>query len=166
MRIARAGLPAALILGALALSSPAAAAVAAGEGDGSVSISERKATPGTTITVTTTACGKETYGKGESEAAGPFHLFEGDRAGELVGEFQVPADAASGSDTVTLKCPPRVKVTGTYQITGRPSGAVDAGFGDATGRTTQFALGGALLAGAAAGTVARTRRRASSVTTA
>lgn len=163
MHIARAGLPAALIIGALALSSPAA--VAAGEDDRSVSISEQRAMPGTTITVTTTACGKETYGKGESEAAGSFHLFEGERKGTLVGEFQLPADAASGTDTVTLKCPPRVKVTGTYQITGRPSGAVDAGFGDATGRTTQFALGGVLLAGAAAGTVAKMRRRPSNVTT-
>ncbi|MEW2636401.1 sortase [Streptomyces sp. NPDC048389] len=163
MRIARAGLPAALIVGFLALSSPAAAA--AGEDDGSVSISEQRAVPGTTVTVTTTACGNETYGKGESEAGGPFHLFEGDRKGTLVGEFEVPDDAASGSDTVTLKCPPRTKVTGTYQISGRPNGAVDAGFGDSAGSTTRFALGGVLLTGAVAGTVLRMRRRPSSIAT-
>ncbi|UYQ65577.1 sortase [Streptomyces peucetius] len=161
MRIARAGLPAALVLGALVLSFPAAAAAA--EDDGSISISEQRVAPGATVTVTTTACGDETYGKGESEAGGPFHLLEGDRKGVLVGEFRVPDDAESGSDTVTLKCPPRTKVTGTYQISGRPSGAVEAGFGDATGRTAQFALGGVLLTGAVAGAVARTRRRTGGV---
>ncbi|MFJ8076820.1 sortase [Streptomyces sp. NPDC096176] len=158
MRMARAGIPAALILGALALSAPAA--MAAEEDDGRISISERRAAPGTTVTVTTNACGDETYGKGESEAGGQFHLMESDEAGVLKGEFTIPDDAESGSDTVTLKCPPRTKVTGTYEISGRPNGAVDAGIG-ATDKTTQLALGGVLVTGAVAGTVVRMRRRPS-----
>ena len=161
MRMARAGIPAALILGALALSAPAA--MAAEEDEGRISISEQRAAPGTTVTVTTNACGEETYGKGQSEAAGQFHLMESDEKGVLQGEFTVPDDAESGSDTITLKCPPRTKVTGSYQITGHPNGAVDAGFGPATGKATQLALGGVLVTGAVVGTVVRMRRRPSGV---
>lgn len=82
-----------------------------------------------------------------------------------MGTFQVPEDAASGTDTVTLKCPPRIKQTVTYQISGRPHGAVAAGFGWAAGAdessvdTTQLALGALLLGGAVAGGVLRMRRR-------
>ncbi|GAA2774863.1 hypothetical protein [Streptomyces showdoensis] len=171
MRLARHGLQIALVAGALALSAPAALAVAgepaAGESTGSVRINPGKAYPGSTVTVSTSACGKETYGKGESEVAGQFHLFAGNRPGVLTGEFRVPEDAASGTDTVTLKCPPRIKQTVTYQISGRPHGAVAAGFGWAAGAdqaddsATSLALGGLLLGGAVAGGVIRARRRAS-----
>ncbi|MFI8521889.1 sortase [Streptomyces sp. NPDC085481] len=172
MRLARSGLQAALIVAALTLSTPTALAAvaepAAGESVGDVQISPGNAAPGTTVTVTTSACGDETYGKGESEAGGQFHLLPGDRQGVLVGEFQVPEGATSGTDTVTLKCPPRVKQTVTYQISGRPNGAVDAGYGWAAGaggaggtadRGTQLALGGLLLGGAVVGGVIRMRRR-------
>ncbi|MFB7355168.1 sortase [Streptomyces gardneri] len=163
MRFARTGLQ--LALAALILSaSPAVAAP-----DGDVRVNPGKAAPGTTVTVSTTACGKETYGKGESEAGGKFHLLPGDRAGVLVGEFKLPSDAVSGTDTVTLKCPPRIKQTVTYQISGQPVGAVEAGFGwaagagadtDGGGSGGPYALGALLLGGAAAGVLIRTRRRA------
>ncbi|MEV8585919.1 sortase [Streptomyces sp. NPDC051180] len=161
MRLARTGTQLALVLGALALSAPSA--VAAPSGD--VKINPGKASPGTTVTVSTTACGKETYGKGESEAGGKFHLLPGDRPGVLVGEFTLPRDAVSGTDTVTLKCPPRIKQTVTYQISGRPVGAVEAGFGWAAGADegddgNPYALGALLLGGAAAGVLIRMRRRA------
>ncbi|MFE7548874.1 sortase [Streptomyces gardneri] len=163
MHLARTGLQ--LALAALVLS--AAPAVAAPDGD--VRVNPGKAAPGTTVTVSTTACGKETYGKGESEAGGKFHLLPGDRAGVLVGEFKLPSDAVSGTDTVTLKCPPRIKQTVTYQISGQPVGAVEAGFGwaagagadaDGGGSGGPYALGALLLGGAAAGVLIRTRRRA------
>ena len=117
--------------------------------------------------VSTTACGPEvTYGKGESEAAGAFHLFRSDREGVLTGEFQVPEGARAGSDTVTVKCPPGIMVTDTYQVTGRlPSGAVAAGFGTAQDKGTQLAVGCALLAGTVAGGVVRMRRRPSTART-
>ncbi|MFC9705693.1 sortase [Streptomyces sp. NPDC056943] len=165
MRLARTGTQLALVLGALVLSaSPALAAP-----DGDVRVNPGKAAPGTTVTVSTTACGKETYGKGESEAGGKFHLLPGDRAGVLVGKFTLPSDAVSGTDTVTLKCPPRIKQTVTYQISGQPVGAVEAGFGwaagagadaDGGGSGSTYALGALLLGGAAAGVLIRTRRRA------
>ncbi|MER7952285.1 sortase [Streptomyces sp. NPDC096079] len=181
MRRARTGLQVGLIVGAVILSAPTALA-AAGEPD--VRISPLDAAPGTTVTVTTTACGKETYGKGESEAGGPFHLLPGGRAGELVGEFVVPDGATSGTDTITLKCPPRIKQTVTYRISGRPHGGVEAGFGWAAAAgaagaragaagpagtaaeepggslSTPLAAGGALLAGALAGGAVHLGRRA------
>ncbi|MFE4617003.1 sortase [Streptomyces sp. NPDC056747] len=165
MRLARTGTQLALVLSALVLSaSPALAAP-----DDDVRVNPGKAAPGTTVTVSTTACGKETYGKGESEAGGKFHLLPGDRAGVLVGKFTLPSDAVSGTDTVTLKCPPRIKQTVTYQISGQPVGAVEAGFGwaagagadaDGGGSGSTYALGALLLGGAAAGVLIRTRRRA------
>ncbi|MER7663639.1 MULTISPECIES: sortase [unclassified Streptomyces] len=161
MRIARAGLRAALVVGVLALSAPVAAA--AGESDGEVRISPEQASPGTTVTVTTTACGKEIYGKGESDAGGKFHLLEGDRKGVLVGEFQVPEDAESGTDTVTLKCPPRTKATAEYSIADRPSGALDAGFGDPGDKGSQLAVGSLLLSGAVVAGVVRARRHPTGV---
>ncbi|MEU7070149.1 sortase [Streptomyces narbonensis] len=164
MRLARTGPQLALVLSALVLSaSPAVAAP-----DGDVWVNPGKAAPGTTVTVSTTACGKETYGKGESEAGGKFHLLPGDREGVLVGKFTLPLDAVSGTDTVTLKCPPRIKQTVTYQISGQPVGAVEAGFGWAAGAGEEaggaggdrlYALGALLLGGAATGALVWTRRR-------
>ncbi|GGV99104.1 hypothetical protein GCM10010230_24420 [Streptomyces narbonensis] len=169
MRLARTGPQLALVLSALVLSaSPAVAAP-----DGDVRVNPGQAAPGTTVTVSTTACGKETYGKGESEAGGKFHLLPGDREGVLVGKFTLPRDAASGTDTVTLKCPPRIKQTVSYQISGQPVGAVEAGFGwaagvgagageeaDGAGGDRLYALGALLLGGATAGALVWTRRRA------
>ncbi|MEU9368306.1 sortase [Streptomyces avermitilis] len=144
-----------LVIGVLSLQSPAAA------GDSDIHIRPGNASPGSTVTVSTTACGPDvTYGKGESEAGGQFHLFEGDRKGELTGQFQIPEEERPDTDTVTVKCPPRTRITDTYQITGRqPNGAVEAGFGDAKDTDTQVAVGGVLLAAAAAGCLVRMRRR-------
>ncbi|MGW8768996.1 sortase, partial [Streptomyces sp. NPDC055815] len=143
MRRVRTGLQVSLIVGAVVLSAPTALAAPGGP---DVRITPLNAAPGTTVTVTTTACGKETYGKGESEAGGKFHLLPGNRQGVLVGEFVVPEGATSGTDTVTLKCPPRIKQTVTYRISGRPHGGVDAGFGwaaSAAGRSGTVAAAGA-----------------------
>lgn len=149
-----------LAVGFLALAAPAAGAAAGPSGEMTAEISPGKASPGSQVTVSTRACGKETYGKGTSEVAGAFHLFEGDRKGELVGVFEIPKGSEATTDTVTLKCPPRIKITKTYRIVDRaPSGAVDAGFGAPSGGSTQLAVGSVLLAGAVAGGVVRVRRR-------
>ncbi|WP_406303908.1 sortase [Streptomyces sp. NBC_00879] len=161
MRYTRVGAGIGLVVGALALSAPAAVAA---DGSG-IQIRPGKASPGTTITVSTTACGKETYGKGESEAGGAFHLFKGDRVGVLTGQFKIPEETSPGVHGVTVKCPPRIKITDTHLITAgspggpsAPSGPVDAGFG-ADDKGTQLALGSVLIAGAAAGGALRMRRR-------
>ncbi|MFB7244183.1 sortase [Streptomyces populi] len=141
----------------MALQSPAAVAA----DDTELRINPGNGLPGSTVTVTTTACGPDvTYGKGESAVGGQFHMFGSDRKGVLTGEFQIPAEGASGTDTVIVKCPPRIKLTDTYEIAERqPNGAVHAGFGDAGDTDTQVALGGALITAAAAGALLRMRRR-------
>lgn len=171
MRNTRIGAGICLAVGALALSAPPAVAAdtpvapatpaaATPAGEQGIHISPGKASPGTQVTVSTRACGKETYGKGVSEAGGDFHLFAGERPGVLVGVFEIPAGTAPGTDTVTVKCPPRIKLTDTYEIAHRaPTGGVDAGFGAPTDQGTQLAAGSVLLAGAAAGGVVRMRRR-------
>ncbi|MEU6814343.1 sortase [Streptomyces sp. NPDC046860] len=155
MRYRNIGAGIGLTLGALGLQIPVAAAE-----DSDVRINPWNATPGSTVTVSTSACDPDAdYGKGQSEVGGDFHLFEGEE-GELTGEFQIPEGAEAGSDTVTLKCPPLTKVTETYQVTGHsPSGSVNAGFGPAEDGGTGLALGGGLLATAAAGGLVLMRRR-------
>jgi hypothetical protein len=144
------------VVGVLALQMPAAAAA----GDPGLDIRPGNASGGSTVTVSTTACGAETYGKGESEVAGQFHLFQGKSKGVLVGRFTLPEGSLPSTDTVTVKCPPRIKITETYELTARqPDGAVEAGFGAAEDTAPQVALGGALLVAAAAGWLVRARHR-------
>ncbi|MFF6806790.1 sortase [Streptomyces sp. NPDC012616] len=153
----RVGIGIGLMAGFLALQVPVATAA----GDSALDIRIRQTAHGSTVTVSTTACGADvTYGKGESETAGAFHLFEGESKGVLTGEFTVPDTASSGTDTVTVKCPPRTRITDSYQLpTRRPDGAVEAGFGDAGQEAPQLALGAALVAAAAAGALVRRRHR-------
>ncbi|MFF4656311.1 sortase [Streptomyces sp. NPDC001381] len=146
-----------LMAGALFLQTPVAAAA----GDSGLDIRSRQTAHGSTVTVSTTACGTETYGKGESEVAGAFHLFEGASKGVLTGEFTVPAGSSPGTDTVTVKCPPRTRITDSYELTARrPDGAVEAGFGQSGSTAPQLALGAALVAAAAGGGLVRLRHRA------
>ncbi|WP_371673933.1 sortase [Streptomyces sp. NBC_00289] len=146
-----------LVIGALALQIPASAAA----GDSGLDIRSQAGSPGSTVTVSTEACGEDVdYGKGESEVAGAFHLFEGERKGVLTGQFTVPEGTEATSDTVTVKCPPRIKLTDSYSLTERrPNGAVEAGFGDTDSTAAQLALGGALIAAGAAGWLVRARSR-------
>ncbi|MFJ8108271.1 sortase [Streptomyces sp. NPDC096132] len=146
-----------LMAGALVLQIPVAAAA----GDSGLDIRSRQGAHGSTVTVSTTACGADvTYGKGQSEVAGAFHLFEGESKGVLTGEFTVPEGSSSGTDTVTVKCPPRIRITDSYQLGAhQPDGAVEAGFGPTGNTAGQLALGAALVAAAAAGSLVRMRHR-------
>ncbi|MCX5264792.1 sortase [Streptomyces sp. NBC_00199] len=151
----RVGIGIGLVAGILALQVPVAAAA----GDSGLDIRSRQTAEGSTVTVSTTACGPETYGKGESEAAGAFHLFGGETKGVLTGEFTVPE--GTSTDTVMVKCPPRIMITDSYRLpTRRPDGAVEAGFGDTGEGASQLALGAALVGAAAAGMLVRRRHRA------
>ncbi|MFD8733978.1 sortase [Streptomyces sp. NPDC059618] len=157
MRNTHVGVGVGLLLGLMALQSPAAAAA----DDTQLRINPGSALPGSTVRVTTTACGPDvTYGKGQSTVGGQFNMFGGNRKGVLAGEFRIPEEGASGIDTVTVKCPPRIKLTDTYEIAERPpNGAIQAGFGAAQDTNTQVAAGGALITAAAAGALFRIRRR-------
>ncbi|MEW2286412.1 sortase [Streptomyces sp. NPDC047841] len=149
MRYRHMGAGIGLALGALGLQIPAAAAA----DDPDLRIDPWNAPPGSTVTVSTSACDADAdYGKGRSEVAGDFHLFAGEEEGVLTGEFRIPEGARPGDDTVTVKCPPLTKVTETYRVTGRtPNGSVNAGFGPADDTGVGLALGGGLLVTAAAG---------------
>ncbi|MEW2511259.1 sortase [Streptomyces sp. NPDC046870] len=149
MRYRHVGAGIGLALGALGLQIPAAAAA----DDPDLRIEPWNAPPGSTVTVSTSACDADAdYGKGRSELGGDFHLFAGEEEGELTGEFQIPEGARPGEDTVTVKCPPLTKVTETYRVIGRtPSGSVSAGFGPADDTDVGLPLGGGLLVTAAAG---------------
>ncbi|MDX3802421.1 sortase [Streptomyces sp. AK04-3B] len=152
----RVGIGIGLMAGILALQVPVAAAA----GDSGLDIRSRQTADGSTVTVSTTACGPDvTYGKGESETAGAFHLFGGETKGVLTGEFTVPE--GTSTDTVIVKCPPRIMITDSYQLPAhRPDGAVEAGFGDTGQGASQLALGAALVGAAAAGVLVRRRHRA------
>ncbi|MFD9435700.1 sortase [Streptomyces sp. NPDC060002] len=160
VRNKRVGIGIGLMAGFLALQIPVAAAA----GDSGLDISSRQTAQGSTVTVSTTACGADvTYGKGESEVAGAFHLYEGESKGVLTGEFTVPEGSSPSTDTVTVKCPPRIRITDSYRLpTHQPDGAVEAGFGHPGQTSTQLALGAALVAAAAAGGLVRMRHRSSS----
>ncbi|GJF34365.1 hypothetical protein KNE206_70650 [Kitasatospora sp. NE20-6] len=184
MHIARMVAGAFLAVGTVGIAVPAAAA----EAGAGIEISPAVVQPGSTVRVTTTACAADiTYGKGNSEAGGDFHLTESDGKGRLSGEFTVPEDTAPGTYQVIAKCPPRIQTSGTVEVrvearteggsegrgegreegrgegreeSGRPHGAVDAGAGGtAGGGTGQVALGAALLAAAGVGGAVRLRNR-------
>ncbi|WP_460060963.1 sortase [Streptomyces sp. YKOK-I1] len=156
MGITRIGIGIGLTAGALALQIPVAAAA----DDSGLDIRQGAHGSTVTVTVSTTACGTETYGKGESELAGSFHLFPGASKGVLTGEFTLPEGTSADTDTVTVKCPPRIKITDSYELAARePDGAVEAGFGPAGNTAPQLALGAALVAAAAAGGLVRMRHR-------
>ncbi|MEW1909230.1 sortase [Kitasatospora sp. NPDC085895] len=138
---------AALALGALALAVPSAAAE-----DSGFTISPRSASPGQTVTISTTACGPDvTYGKAFSDLTDQINLLAGDQKGTLVGTFQVPEDAAPGDSGITVKCPPRIQMTGTLTIIPRPSGAAAAGSGGAAGNDPRPSGAAAAGSGGAAG---------------
>ncbi|WP_405008973.1 hypothetical protein [Kitasatospora sp. NBC_01539] len=113
MHIARMVAGAFLAVGTVGIAVPAAAA----EADSGIEISPAIAQPGSTVRVTTTACAPDiTYGKGNSEAGGDFHLTESDGQGRLSGEFTVPEDTAPGTYQVIAKCPPRIQTSGTVEV--------------------------------------------------
>jgi len=76
------------------------------------------------------------------------------------GSFEIPAGTDPGTDTVTVKCPPRVQLTSTYEITvHKPRGSVDAGYGPVETSSAGLAAGGVLIAGGLAGAAIGIRRR-------
>ncbi|WP_055551293.1 hypothetical protein [Streptomyces sp. NBRC 110028] len=157
MRYVPAGAGIGLALCALALQGPAAAAA----DDSELRISPRNGAPGSTVTVSTTACGSDvTYGKGTA-GGDEFHLFDDNHTGVLTGHFRIPGDAASGDHDVVVKCPPSIKITDTVAVErSRPTGGVHAGFGPAAvGENKPTLLGGAVLAVTAGGVLMMRRHR-------
>ncbi|MGW6457349.1 hypothetical protein ACWF94_15750 [Streptomyces sp. NPDC055078] len=134
------------------------------------------AAPGATITVNTTACGKNGHGVGDARSlgAGEFHLSPGTHKESVVGEFRIPDGTQSGAYSVSVHCKNGKRASGDVTVEHRggdqsggqqhqqPSGHVQTGVGGSVGPdTTQIAVGVAVLAAAAVGGTLLLRRRAS-----
>ncbi|MFD9908584.1 hypothetical protein [Streptomyces sp. NPDC059063] len=146
---------------------------------GGLDVSPNPVTPGTAVTVTTTACGAGGSATGDASAvgAGTFTLTPGARPDAAVGRFEVPPSAqpgtyeivarCSGSDTGGRPVAGDLSVTLTSTASAResgpvhPRGHVKTGVGGALGPDpVQTAAGVAALAVAAAGGTWLLHRRA------
>ncbi|GHH33564.1 hypothetical protein [Streptomyces candidus] len=140
--------------------------------------------PGTVVTVNTTACGPGTKGTGDASSLGlgDFVMEPGTHKEVLVGQFTVPPGTAQGDYGVTVDCVDGIgAATGDLWVTGgtgpstgpshtvhptaptAPTGHVRTGVGGGTSApgTSQIAAGVALLAASAVGGTWLLRRRAS-----
>ncbi|MGY1501069.1 hypothetical protein ACW4TU_31565 [Streptomyces sp. QTS52] len=161
---------------AVALAGPAHA----GTG-GSLEVYPATVTPGTHVTVNTTACGAGGTAAGDASAvgAGAFVLAPGTHEEVAVGRFRVPPGAQPGTYEIVARCDGHGKgnrngrpVSGDLVVTltstrppahppVRPRGSVKTGVGGALGPDpVQTAAGVAALAVAAAGGTWLLHRRA------
>ncbi|MDQ0842667.1 hypothetical protein [Streptomyces sp. V1I6] len=132
---------------------------------GELEVYPSPATPGTKITVNTTACGKNGHGVGDARSlgAGEFKLRPGTHKEVAVGRFTVPEDTRPGTYGIEVRCKNGKEATGDLEVRHRePSGHVRTGVGGSVGPdTTQIAAGAAILTAAAVGGTLLLRRRAS-----
>ncbi|WP_330175938.1 hypothetical protein OG875_22005 [Streptomyces sp. NBC_01498] len=130
--------------------------------------------PGATVTVNTTACGRNGHGKGDARSlgAGEFRLRPGDYKDIAVGQFRVPEKTRAGTYEIFAHCENGGRARGDLTVEHRrehhgrherqPSGHVRTGVGGSVGPdTTRIAAGAAVLAAAAVGGTWLLRRRAS-----
>ncbi|WP_329277186.1 hypothetical protein [Streptomyces sp. NBC_01451] len=159
---------------AVALAGPAHA----GTG-GSLEVYPATVTPGTRVTVNTTACGAGGTAAGDASAvgAGAFVLAPGTHKEVAVGQFRVPPGAQPGTYEIVARCDgdgdgDERRVSGDLVVTltstrppahppAHPRGSVKTGVGGALGPDpVQTAAGVAALAVAAAGGTWLLHRRA------
>ncbi|MFD3522788.1 hypothetical protein [Streptomyces sp. NPDC058653] len=144
-------------------------ATGASAGDrGELDLYPSTSAPGGTVTVNTTACGKNGHGRGDASSlsAGEFLLRPGDYKDIAVGQFRVPENTRAGGYGIFVRCEngreARGALTVEHHVRHQPSGHVKTGVGGSVGPdTTQIAAGAALLAAAAVGGTRLLRRRAS-----
>ncbi|WP_327694742.1 hypothetical protein [Streptomyces sp. NBC_00459] len=170
---------------AVALAGPTAvgAAPAYGNGGGTLEVYPATVTPGTQVTVNTTACGAGGTAAGDASAvgAGTFVLAPGTHKEVAVGQFRVPPGAQPGTYEIVARCDGHGngdedghgrQVSGDLVVTltstrppahppAHPRGSVKTGVGGALGPDpVQTAAGVAALAVAAAGGTWLLHRRA------
>ncbi|MFF9910512.1 hypothetical protein [Streptomyces sp. NPDC013457] len=123
------------------------------------------ATPGTTVTVNTLACGKHGHGVGDAQSlgAGDFQLNPSTHKEVVVGQFKVPHHTKAGTYWISVACDNGRTARGELRVEHKvPTGHVSTGVGGSVGPdTTQIAAGAAVLAAAAVGGTWLLRRRAS-----
>ncbi|WP_030764076.1 hypothetical protein [Streptomyces griseus] len=143
----------------------APAAHANNDGPETLEVYPSSASPGTTVTVNTLACGKDGHGVGDANAlgAGDFQLNPSTHKEVVVGQFTVPEHAKPGAYWIGVACDNGRTARGELTVKHRePSGHVKTGVGGSIGPdTAQVTAGAAVLAAAAVGGVWLLRRRAS-----
>ena len=131
----------------------------------SLEVFPSSASPGTTVTVNTLACGKHGHGVGDANSlgAGEFQLSPSTHKEVVVGQFHVPEHAKAGTYGISVACDNGKTARGDLTVKHRrPSGHVQTGVGGSVGPdTAQVTAGAAVLAAAAVGGVLFLRRRAS-----
>ncbi|ARX83339.1 MULTISPECIES: hypothetical protein [Streptomyces] len=167
---------------ALAVTSAGLCAAPASAGPaGGLQVTPATVTPGTTVTVNTTACGRDATATGDASAvgAGTFALASKARAEVASGRFKVPSSAQPGTYEIVARCAGSggrevagdLSVTLTSTASAReeqpvpvpvhPKGHVKTGVGGALGPDpVKTAAGVAVLALAAAGGTWLLHRRA------
>ncbi|MFI5757066.1 hypothetical protein [Streptomyces sp. NPDC051569] len=154
----------ALAAATVALTAVSATGALAGDFEG-LELFPQTAAPGATVTVDTTACGRDGHGRGDARSvgAGDFKLEPGTHKESVVGRFQVAEDAQAGTYGIRVRCDNGREATGDLVVEhAGPSGHVKTGIGGSVAPdTTQIAAGVALLAAAAVGGTLLLRRRAS-----
>ncbi|WP_149183216.1 hypothetical protein [Streptomyces sp. TRM49041] len=170
-------------LAAVCLGALVAPAAYAGDFE-ALEVSPSTAAPGTTVTVSTWACGPNGHGVGDAEAlgAGEFKLRPGTDKKVVTGQFKVPKHTKPGTYSIGVACdngktatgdlvvgqgqdptrhPTQHQPTPHYPPHDRPQGHVKTGVGGSVGPdTTRIAAGVAVLAAAAGGGAWLLRRRA------
>lgn len=177
MRTARLLTTAALAVASAGLLAPPSAAAAFAMRRG-LEVFPSTVTPGTTVTVNTTACGSEGTATGDASAvgAGAFTLAPSTHEENAIGQFKVPPSAQPGTYEIVAKCSGSgsggkevagdlvVTITSTAAASEQrltPKGHVKTGVGGALGPDpVQTAAGVAALAVAAAGGTWLLHRRA------
>jgi hypothetical protein len=164
---------------AVALAGPAVvltvalAAPAYASGGGTLEVYPATVTPGTRVTVNTTACGNGGTAAGDASAvgAGVFVLAPGTHKEVAVGQFRVPPGAQPGTYEIVARCDGKAdarQVSGDLVVTltstrppVQPRGSVKTGVGGALGPDpVQTTAGVAALAVAAVGGTWLLHRRA------
>ncbi|MFJ8308030.1 MULTISPECIES: hypothetical protein [unclassified Streptomyces] len=110
----------ALLATATVLGPAGSLAYADNEQGGSLRLWPTSASPGTTVTANTTACGSGSRAKGDANAvsAGDFQMTASTHKDVLAGQFQVPSHARAGSFRISVSCENGKSVEAQLTVTG------------------------------------------------
>ncbi|MFD9504103.1 hypothetical protein [Streptomyces sp. NPDC060035] len=121
---------AAAALSAVALGLATAAPPAYAGDLGKLEFAPASAAPGTSVTVSTTACGPDGAGIGDANdlGAGDFDLKPGTHKEVVTGRFTVPQGTESGTYVVAVSCDDGKEATGDLEVTAGSGSAASAGW--------------------------------------
>lgn len=85
---------------------------------GSLEVFPSTAAPGATITVNTTACGRNGQAVGDARSLGAreFHLSQGTHKETVVGQFRIPHGTQSGTYGISVRCSNSKRASGDLAV--------------------------------------------------